>query len=180
MFCRLVPLACLLAVMPVVAQDKTAAVAKKYQSVGTVAGKLKCLKSDDHKIEIEGRVFAGRRWQNYSQTFSLVDEVKVRRLTLPERLDERNKPIPYTAAEKVKLKGNDPKLPGYTAELSALAPGQTVELHLATPKPAAGTKTKAKSAEPEKPLVTMIVIGGDAPKMPNKDADKKRPNKKGN
>lgn len=178
---RVVSLACLLAVVPVAAQEKSAPPTKKHQSVGTVAGKLKRVNADDQKIEIDVRVPSGRRSsRNDTQDYSLVDEVKVRRLNLPVRLNEKDKPVPYTAAEKQKLKGDDPKLPGYAAELSALSPGQIVELHLAVSKPPPGSKKKDKNAEPEKPYVTMIVIGAEAPKMPNRDGDKKRPEKKGN
>ena len=180
MFRRVVPLAFLLAVVPVTAQEKTASAAKKHQSVGSITGKLKRLNADDQKIEIDVRVPSGR-WssRNVTQDFSLTDDVKVRRLYLPTRLDEKNKPIPYTNAEKHKLKGDEPKLPGYAAELSALTPGQIVELHLAVNKPAPGSKKKDKTAEPDNPFVTMIVIGAEAPKMPTRDAEKKRPEKKG-
>jgi len=42
-----------------------------------------------------------------------------------------------------------------------------------------GSKKKDKNAEPDNPFVTMIVIGAEAPKMPTRDAEKKRPEKKG-
>ena len=88
------------------------------------------------------------------------------------------------ADEKHKLKGDDPKLPGYTAELSALTRGQVLELHLGrvkgTPpkKPAAGEKDKSgvkdKTAakDKDKPIdrdlvVTMVVIMTEVPARPN-------------
>ena len=103
---------------------------------------------------------------------------------LPVERDEKGKAKRLTSEEKHKLKGDDPKLPGYTAELSGLHGGQVVEVHLGrlkgTPpkKPAAGEKEKSvakdkpsakeKGKDAEKSidrdlLVTMIVILSEGP-----------------
>ena len=71
--------------------------------------------------------------------FALADDVKVRTNLLPVERDEKGRPKRVTADEKHKLKGDDPKLPGYTAELSALTRGQVLELHLGRVK---GTPAK--------------------------------------
>jgi hypothetical protein len=184
--------AILLIVVPVMAQDKSAEKkdtpkkevspptkketppVKRYQSVGTITGKLVKANGDDQTVQIEARA-PGRYGRNEKQDYSLADDVKIRVLKLPDRLDDKNKPLPYTAAEKLKLKGDDPKLPGYSTELSALNTGQLVELHLSINKPAPGAKKKDKSAEAEKPFVTMIVVSGDVPKISEKDKEKKKP-----
>lgn len=178
----------LIVVIPVLGQEKSsdkkseakkeASPVKKYLPAGTITAKLTKANPNELTIEIDARVPGGKYGHNEKQEHSLVDDVKIRTMKLPDRVDEKNKPIPYTSAEKAKLKGDDPKLPGYTAELSALNAGQIVELHLSTTKPVPGAKKKDKNAEPEKPFVTMIVILGDAPKMPDKDKAKSGEKKK--
>jgi len=171
---------CLLSVIPLVAQDKSAEkkdapkkesppAPKKYQTVGTIAGKLTKVNSDDKTIEIDHRVASGKYGRNQKDELKLADDVKIRTLKLPEKKDDKGKSVPLTDAEKQKLKGDDRKLPGYTADLTALSAGQMVETHLATNKSAASTK---KNGEQEKPFVTMIVIVGEAPKKPDKDKAK--------
>ena len=116
--------------------------------------------------------------------FALADDVKVRTNFLPVERDEKGKAKRLTPEEKHKLKGDDPKLPGYTAELSGLSRGQVVEVHLSrlkgtTPKkPAAGEKDKSVAKDKATPkdkgkdadksidrdlLVTMIVIMSEGP-----------------
>jgi hypothetical protein len=63
--------------------------------------------------------------------FQVVESVKVRQRHLPQKFDDKGKPTKYTAQELKELKGPNSKLPGYTAELGDLKPGQllTIELH---------------------------------------------------
>jgi hypothetical protein len=90
-------------------------------------------------------------------------ELKVRRLELPEKeAGADGKPVPYTAKEKAALKGDDPKLPGYNAELKELDLDVNVQIYLVKEKKPVGkepakdtSKDKAadkdKAAEKEKP-----------------------------
>jgi hypothetical protein len=150
----------------------------KYQSAGKVAGKMQGLDQTARTIAVEITSGLGRR---ETREFTLADDVKVRTKDLPVQLDEKDRPKRLTPQEKQKLKGDDRTLPGYTAELSALAKGQVLEVHLsrlkgtAAKKPAAGdrdkvatkdkamTKDKGKEGDKEKTvdrdvLVTMIVV----------------------
>lgn len=180
---------CMLSVIPLFAQDKSAEkkdapkkesppAPKKYQPVGTIAGKLTKINTEDKTIEIDHRVASGKYGRNQKDELKLADDVKIRTLKLPDKKDEKGNAKPLTDAEKQKLRGDDRKLPGYTAELSALTAGQMVEVHLATNKSTASTK---KNADADKPFATMIVIVSDAPKKPDKDKakaadkDKKKP-----
>src|SRR5207249_6478301 len=139
---------------------------KKYQFVNKITAKVGKVDSKDMTltIEVPGR---SRGSGPHHEDISLAEDVKIRAMNLPEQFDEKNKPKPYTAAEKAKLKGDNPRLPGYTAELSRLAAGQTVEIELSTNKPAPGA-AKKKDAAPEKPFATMVVIVAEEPKAMDK------------
>jgi hypothetical protein len=58
-----------------------------------------------------------------------IDECPTRRLRLPTK-DEDGKPKTYSEKEKKELKGDDPKLPGYTASWDNLKVGQTCQVTL--------------------------------------------------
>jgi hypothetical protein len=143
---------------------KPAEKANKYQHVSTVTGTFVRSDTEEMLIEVEVPVREGRSMHNKKETFTFVSDAKVRTIKLPERLDDNKKPIPYTPQEKAKLKGDNPKLPGYNSELSALKAGQIVDLDLSTHKSAAGA-AKKKPEDQEKPFVTMIVIKEEPPKM---------------
>jgi len=143
----------------------------KYTPVNKVTGAMRSVDQSERVLSIQ----VGRQ----AVDFALADDVKVRTNILPVERDEKGKTKRLTAEEKHKLKGDDPKLPGYTAELSSLHRGQVVEVHVSrlkgTPqkKPAAGEKEKPVAADKTAPkdkardqhksidrdlLVTMIVI----------------------
>lgn len=162
--------------LPILADDKTtekqadkkdvpksAPAPKVYQSAGTLNAKVVKVDAEGMILEIET---LGRNARK--QEMTMVEDVKVRMLNLPERRDEKNRPLPYTPQEKAKLKGDNTKLPGYHAELSDVKKGSIVEVHLGTNKTPPGQK---KSKEAEKPFVTMIVVAGDDPKA---TGDKKK------
>lgn len=65
----------------------------------------------------------------------------VRRSTLPPKEGEDGKPGKYTAEEKAKLKGDDPKLPGYTADVKDLDKDILVRVYI--------DKTKIKPPAPK-------------------------------
>jgi hypothetical protein len=86
-------------------------------------------------------------------------DFKVRRLELPEKDPGADgKPGRYTEKEKNELKGNDPKLPGYKADLKDLDEGSIVRVYLDKPKKPTGAAPgkdkpadKEKTADKEKP-----------------------------
>ena len=63
------------------------------------------------------------------------------------------------------MKGPDPKLPGYTAELEALRQDQYVTVYLAKKKGAAKSTTKDKDEKPaeDRPQISMVVILAEPP-----------------
>jgi hypothetical protein len=78
------------------------------------------------------------------------DNVKVRRLNLPTEYDDKGNIKEYTAEEKKALRGNDPKLPGYTATWEDVSPNQSIKVFLVKKKPAkkeATTDSKKDDAE---------------------------------
>src|SRR5262245_6464521 len=148
----------------------------RYAPVNKVTGAMRNLDQSERVLTIQ----VGRQ----SLDFALADDVKVRTNIMPVERDEKGKAKRLTPDEKHKLKGDDPKLPGYTAELSSLHRGQVVEVHISrlkgTPqkKPSAGEKEKASAADKTSPkekgkdqhksidrdlLVSMSVIVSDGP-----------------
>jgi hypothetical protein len=82
------------------------------------------------------------------------EDMVVRWKNLPVVLDEKGKPKKLTEKEKKELKGDNPKLPGYTASKEDLRNDQIVTVYLSKKK----DPKKDKEADKEKPVVTMIVI----------------------
>ncbi len=83
--------------------------------------------------------------------FQHTENVKVRTMFLPEEFDDKGDVKKYTAAEKLKLKGKDKKLPGYESSIEKIEVGHKIKLKLVKrpkPKPAPVEKTEVK--EPEK------------------------------
>jgi hypothetical protein len=86
------------------------------------------------------------------------DDLIVRWKTPPTVLDDKGRPKKLTDKEKRDLKGDNPKLPGYTASKEDLKNDQLVTVYLSKKKDA----KKDKEAEKDnKPVVTMIVIEYD-------------------
>jgi hypothetical protein len=99
------------------------------------------LKNEKHDIEVQPGDDLIVRWKN-----------------LPAVLDEKGKPKRLTDKERKELKGDNPKLPGYTASKDDLKNDQLVTIYLSKKKDA----KKDKEAEKDnKPVVTMIVIEFD-------------------
>lgn len=100
-------------------------------------------------------------------------DVVVRAANPPAQFDEKGNVKRYTAKELKELKGDNPKLPGYTSDFDSLRPDQYVEVHFAKPKdqPKAKTNNKNKDAdkdndalaETSKPTATMIIILSEPP-----------------
>jgi hypothetical protein len=98
-------------------------------------------------------------------TFEATDDVKVRAMKPPEQFDDKGNLKKLTREELRKLKGPNPRLPGYTAEFDSLMENQIVTVHLVKKKgrPRIRGKTKDKDALLEiladySPKVSMIVI----------------------
>ena len=88
------------------------------------------------------------------QNFELLvaDDVKVRTMRLPPRN--------YSAKELKELKGNDPRLPGYTSDFNFLASQQVVDVYLAPGTVVGappGSADAAMKVDP-RPRVVMIVV----------------------
>jgi hypothetical protein len=90
------------------------------------------------------------------------EDMIVRMKDPPVKLDDKGKPRRLTDKEKKEAKGNDPKLPGYTASLEDLRNDQYVTVTVSKKKDAK-TATKEEKAE-NKPVVTQILIVADPPK----------------
>jgi hypothetical protein len=98
-------------------------------------------------------------------TFEATDDVKVRALKPPEQFDDKGNLKKLTREELRKLKGPNPRLPGYTADYDSLMENQVVTVYLVKKKgrPPIKGKTKDKDALLEiladySPKVSMIVI----------------------
>jgi len=88
---------------------------------------------------------------------------------LPPKLDEKGKPIAYTADEKQKMRGKDGV--GYEASASDLKAGQTVRMHMVKLK-------GAKGEDALKLYVAKIVIMSEPPAEMHDPNDAKKPAKK--
>lgn len=150
--------------LAVAAQDKTQPPAKTYKVVNTVAGKLDAVEAKDMTLTLEISAGGGRNRKAEKVEFKLAEDVKYRTLVEPKLLDDNGKPRKPTAAEKKEWKGPDPKLPGYTAELSALKKGQLVQLQLSQDKsePPPPKAKKGEVQQQPKLYVTMVVIAAES------------------
>lgn len=92
--------------------------------------------------------------------FTLKDNLIIRRMNLPFAYDDKGNVKQYTLEEMQKLKGTNPKLPGYEAKMEDLEPGQMVRLYIAPPKEG---KVGAVDLVGNiiKPEVRVVVIYGD-------------------
>src|SRR5262249_15605993 len=94
--------------------------------------KLYDLKEATHKFEMEA-----------------TDDMKVRFLQPPAVLDDKGNLRKHTAQDLKDLKGDNPKLPGYTAELADVAKDQIVTVNVARKKEAARPAAKGKDLDAE-------------------------------
>jgi hypothetical protein len=97
--------------------------------------------------------------KNY--TIVIDDDVVVRRLHPGPIFDGKGKPRKPTAAELKEMKGNDPKLKGYKAELSNLKAGQVVTVTIArAPLKTTGDSRRRTgdddSSKPKKPAYKVL------------------------
>jgi hypothetical protein len=131
----------------------------KYVTVNTVAGKVEKVDAKASELTLDVRVVSGRHTKTEKIELTLAEDVKVRTQNQPEQLDENGKPKKLSPDELRKLKGTDPKLPGYAAEPTALQKGQTVQVTLSRLKDASPKKTQGKDkSEKEQLYVTLVLI----------------------
>ena len=86
------------------------------------------------------------------------DKVVVRKLNLGLEYDNEGNIIQRTKEEIAKLKGKDPKVPGFAAKLEDLKTGQLVHLYLNPPPKAEKDQKDEGVGNTPRPTVRMIVI----------------------
>jgi hypothetical protein len=114
---------------------------EKMINVGNIAGKVTNIDANEKSLHLQ----VGRQDVKVMTT----DDVKVRTKNPPVQYDDKGNKKKYTAKELKELKGNDPKLPGYTAEFNDLKQNQVVEVSLVRKKGDKG---------PKQPLANVILI----------------------
>ena len=132
---------------------------EKLVVAGERTGKLAKAPGADRTMTVS--VPVGKNWTNLE--LPVHDDVQVRLAQPPAQFDDKGKPKKYTKKELDELRGSDKKLPGYTASLEDLKPGQMVKVMLVRK---AGTPKVSKKDDipPEyKPQVNLIVIMREAP-----------------
>jgi hypothetical protein len=105
------------------------------------------------------------------------DKTIVRWAKLPTEYDEKGNAKEYTEKEKKELKGKDPKLPGYRAELKDLEVGQYVKITVSSKKPSAKDKkdsAKEKKEDADKEKKDETSQGKDEAKTKDKEKDSKQ------
>lgn len=99
------------------------------------------------------------------------EKVIVRKMFLESGYDDKGNLIEYTKDKIAKLKGDDPKLPGYTAKFDDIQPGMVAKLMLVPVKNASKADPKAKDDETlvgavERPTVRMVILMAEKTNMP--------------
>jgi hypothetical protein len=130
---------------------------EKWVAAGSYSGKLVKQPGENRELTLSIKL---RNWENVN--FLVHDDVKVRFRQPPPQFDDKGKRRKPTAKELQELRGPDKKLPGYTASLEDLKPGQVVSLQLIRragnfklPK---GKDKEAEVPDEYKPQVSVIVI----------------------
>src|SRR5947207_12211314 len=93
---------------------------EKLIRLGDIAGKVTNIDANEKSLHLQ----VGRRDVKVITT----DDVKVRTKNPPVAYDDKGDKKKYTAKELKELRGDDPKLPGYTAEFNDLKQNQVVEV----------------------------------------------------
>ncbi|MBX9681124.1 MAG: hypothetical protein K2X38_20390 [Gemmataceae bacterium] len=90
------------------------------------------------------------------------DKVIVRKMFLETGYDDKGNLIEYTKDKIAKLRGDDPKLPGYIAKFDDIQPGVIAKLMLAPVKNTTKVDPKAKDDDlvgtVERPTVRMVIL----------------------
>jgi len=100
---------------------------------------------------------------NYKEfELPMVDKVVIRKLTLGIEYDNEGQIIQRTKEDIAKLKGKDPKVPGFAAKLDELKNGQVVHLFLNPAKVDKNADKDEGIGNIPRPTVRMIVIVQEA------------------
>jgi hypothetical protein len=98
----------------------------------------------------------------YIIEFQATSDVTVRTLHPSVAFDDKGNIKTYTAEELRKLKGSNPRLPGYEAKTEDLTPGKIVQVSLATrPRPREGAKAVDTEAKKKQVRTILILAEGD-------------------
>lgn len=95
----------------------------------------------------------------------------IRSMQPPDAYDDKGNPKKYTATELKQLKGDDPKLPGYTADFNNLKMGQVVKIHFGKKKDPVKAKDKDAAAKDKDAPKEKDVAAKDKDKDAAKDKD---------
>lgn len=134
-------------------------------------------------IEIQKEEAKLIKYKEVQQQFELkaADDVKVRTVEAPPKFDDKGFPAKRTAAEMKELRGTDPRVPGYKAEIDAVKEDLTVMVMLVrkatrstSKEPPAKAPDKSTNLDKDPPIklpdslrATVILIGApDEPKKP--------------
>jgi hypothetical protein len=142
-------LGAVLLVPALLAQDKDKKDASEHKEkmikIGDIAGKVINIDPTEKSFHLQVR---GRDVKVMS-----VDDVKIRTKNPPVAYDDKGNKKKYTAKELKELRGDDPKLPGYTAEFNDLKQNQIVEVSLVR---------KKSDRDAKQPLASVILIVAQA------------------
>jgi hypothetical protein len=94
----------------------------------------------------------------YQFPLETTKELKVRQLKLTPKEDKDGKPAKYTPDELKALKGDDPKLPGYTADAKDLSTDTLVRVYLDRTKFKPAPKLKPGEEPPDEPTAYPAAI----------------------
>ena len=134
-----------LIVPALLAQDKdkkdTPEQKEKVFKVGDIVGKVMNIDANEKSFHLQ----VGKQ----DVKVMTIDDVKIRTKNPPVAYDDKGNKKKYSAKELKELKGDDPKLPGYTAEFNDLKQNQVVEVSLVRKKSDKGGK---------QPLASVILI----------------------
>ena len=114
---------------------------EKVFKVGDIVGKVTNIDANEKSFHLQ----VGKQ----DVKVMTIDDVKIRTKNPPVAYDDKGNKKKYTAKELKELKGDDPKLPGYTAEFNDLKQNQVVEVSLVRKKSDKGGK---------QPLASVILI----------------------
>ena len=124
------------------AQDKDKKDASEHKEklikIRDITSKITGIDATEKSIQLQG----------FKEKLMTVDDVKIRTQEPPVAYDDKGNKKKYTAKERKELKGDDPKLPGYTAGFEDLKVNQIVQVSL----------VYKKSDKTMKPLASLILI----------------------
>jgi hypothetical protein len=105
----------------------------------------------------------------YIIDFQTSPDVAVRVLHPPEAFDDKGNLKRYTPEELRKLKGSNPRLPGYEAKQEDLTPGNIVQVTLSPRRrPREGAKIVAAEAKKMQARMILVLAEGDGTALPKK------------